>query len=59
METTVMLLAEYTNGKIYSGVKTGFNEAFVIRSKNSSHSQKYIPGGKYPNSLNSGIIFTP
>jgi TaqI-like C-terminal specificity domain len=30
METTVMSLAEYANGKIYSGIKTGFNEAFII-----------------------------
>lgn len=30
METTVMPLAEYVNGKIYSGIRTGFNEAFVI-----------------------------
>ncbi len=30
METMVMPLAEYVNGKIYSGIKTGFNEAFII-----------------------------
>jgi len=30
METMGMPLAEYVNGKIYSGIKTGFNKAFVI-----------------------------
>ncbi|MBW4599859.1 MAG: hypothetical protein KME29_09640 [Calothrix sp. FI2-JRJ7] len=30
METMVVPLAEYVNGKVYSGIKTGFNKAFVI-----------------------------
>lgn len=30
METMGMPLGEYVNGKIYSGIKTGFNKAFVI-----------------------------
>lgn len=30
METMGMSLGEYVNGKIYSGIKTGFNKAFVI-----------------------------
>lgn len=30
MEIKVMPLAEYANGKIYSGIKTGLNEAFII-----------------------------
>jgi len=36
-------LGEYTNGKIYYGIKTGFNEAFVIDSETKDRLIKEDP----------------